>query len=389
MNQKIPVQAVSIIALLALMIFIMGNIFLPYASVLLWSAVFYILFRPLYKKILQRIDPGKKFYQFKMHFLAGVFSVGTVVIVAFLFSFLVVNLAGQVSSFVNDLIGFINSNIYFFSGTEAGRDISDFIRDLSMGVLDLSSIDLKQQLISLLRQYADSIISVSRGIALNVSSFLVSLCFLCFSLYFFYVDGPYLANLLITAVPIDSKQTRLLMSKFRDVLGNLVQGLFLVAFYQALSAFIIFSIFNINGSLLFSVMVFFCSFIPMFGCAIVWFPIGLSLFPTRGAAVAVAFMVICAVFISFLDNFIRPFLLKERIKIHPLLIFFSILGGINFFGFNGIILGPMAVILFFTVVGMVTTESRDSALEDGLSGGGSSPEHREDSGDGDSGTEDL
>lgn len=369
MNQRIPIQAVSIVALLALMIFFMGQIFLPYASVILWSAVFYILLRPLYKKILRKMDSGKKFYQFKRHFLAGVFSVGTVVLVAFLFSFLLINLAGQISAFVNELIAFTNSNIYFFSGTEAGREISDFVRDFSMGVLDLSSIDMKHQIVVLLRQYADSIISVSRGIVLNVSSFLLSLCFMCFSLYFFYVDGPYLANLLITAIPIDNNQTRLLMKKFRDVLGNLVQGFFLVALYQSISAFVIFSIFHINGSLLFAVMVFFCSFIPMFGCAIVWFPLGLMLFPTKGAVIAIVFMILCAVFVSFLDNFIRPFLLKERIKIHPLLIFFSILGGIKFFGFNGVILGPMTVILFFTVVDMVTSESQEGSAGDKESSG--------------------
>jgi predicted PurR-regulated permease PerM len=61
-------------------------------------------------------------------------------------------------------------------------------------------------------------------------------------------------------------------------------------------------------------------------------------------------MVLCAIFISFLDNFLRPMFLKDRIKIHPLLIFFSILGGLKAFGFNGIILGPMIVILFFTIV---------------------------------------
>lgn len=366
MKQKIPIQAVSIVALLAILLFFTGKIFLPYASVLLWSAVFYILLRPLHKKIMRRVDPEKKLYQFKRHFLAGVFSVGTVVAVAFLFSFLIINLAGQISVFVNELISFINSNLTFFSGTESGREISDFVSKFSMGVLDLSSVDIKQQLVSLLRQYADSIISLSRSLALNVSSFVVSLCFMCFSLYFFYVDGPYLANLLISAMPIDNTQMRLLMKKFHDVLGNLVQGLFLVALYQSISAFIIFSIFNVSGSLLLAVMVFFCSFVPMFGCAIVWFPVGLMLVPTRGVLTAVLFMVLCAVFISFLDNFIRPFLLKERIKIHPLLIFFSILGGINFFGFNGVILGPMTVILFFTVVEMVMSESPDGSEDGGM-----------------------
>lgn len=357
MSQRIPIQAVSIVALLALMIFLMGEIFLPYASVLLWSAVFYILLRPLYKKILLRMNPKKKLYSLQRRLLAGVFSLGTVVVVFFLFSFLVVNLAGQITVFVNELISFMNSNLEFFNESETGRKISDTVKNLSMGVLDLSAMDIKAQIVSLLRQYSDTILGLSRSLASNIGRFILSLCFMCFSLYFFYVDGSYLVNLLISAVPIDKRQTRLLMKKFRDVLGNLVQGLFLVAFYQAMAAFLIFSLFRITGSLLFAVLVFFCSFIPMFGCAIVWFPLGVMLIPVRGIFPALLFMAACAVFISFLDNFIRPLLLKDRIKIHPLLIFFSILGGVKFFGLNGIILGPMTVILFFTIVDMVTADS--------------------------------
>jgi predicted PurR-regulated permease PerM len=48
--------------------------------------------------------------------------------------------------------------------------------------------------------------------------------------------------------------------------------------------------------------------------------------------------------------------LKDRIKIHPLLIFFSIIGGLQVFGFNGIILGPLVVILFFTIVDIALEE---------------------------------
>jgi hypothetical protein len=39
-----------------------------------------------------------------------------------------------------------------------------------------------------------------------------------------------------------------------------------------------------------------------------------------------------------------------RIKIHPLLVFFSIMGGLKLFGLNGLILGPMMLMLFFTGV---------------------------------------
>ncbi len=352
--RNVPIHAVSITALFALMVFFMANIFLPYSSVILWSAVFYLMLRPVHKKIVSCFNEQKRFFKAKCNIVAACFSVSTVVIVAFCFTILMVNLAGQITSFVNDIVAFVNSNLDFFSETEAGKRISQLVFEWSMGTLDLASIDIKAQFITLMRQYSNTIIYISRSFVSNLTSFAISLCLMCFSLFFFYADGPYLVNLLINAIPIDKRQMRALIKKFRDVIGNLVQGLFLVALYQAVAAFIIFSAFGIMGALLFAVLIFFCSFVPMFGCAIIWLPLGIMLAATRGIVTAIFFIILCAVLISFMDNFLRPIILKDRIKIHPLLIFFSILGGIKFFGINGLIFGPMTVILFFTIVDMLT-----------------------------------
>ena len=97
----------------------------------------------------------------------------------------------------------------------------------------------------------------------------------------------------------------------------------------------------------------FASFIPLVGAAIVWVPIGVVLFITDSAVKGILFLVICGVCVSFLDNFLRPMFLKDRIHVHPLVIFFAILGGIQVFGLNGLLVGPMIVILFFTVLDML------------------------------------
>jgi len=74
----------------------------------------------------------------------------------------------------------------------------------------------------------------------------------------------------------------------------------------------------------------------------------------------VLFLCVAGFFISSVDNFLRPMFLKDRIQIHPLLIFFSILGGIRFFKLNGIVLGPLFLILFFTLIDIArTSDSTD------------------------------
>jgi predicted PurR-regulated permease PerM len=57
-----------------------------------------------------------------------------------------------------------------------------------------------------------------------------------------------------------------------------------------------------------------------------------------------------------MDNFLRPLFLKDRINLHPLVIFFAIMGGIAIFGFNGLVLGPMMIIFFLTVLDLFLIE---------------------------------
>ncbi len=356
MLQRKQIQALSLVALLAIMVILVGMLFLPYSSVLLWAAVFYILLSPLYNLILRHMKPGSRLYELRRHLLAGSFALGTVILMSGAFVFISFQIIGQGREFVEEARELMERNPDFFRTNSLGITIAQTVRDLSLNNIDLATLDLKAQVVSFLASYSATIIAITKDLVRNVGSFVLSLAFIAFTLYFFYLDAAYLAKVLVSAIPIEQKSTKRLLDKFREVTRNLFMGFFLVAFYQATAAFIIFSAFGIGGALLFATLVLFASFIPMVGTALVWLPLGLSIFVTGNATGAILFLVLCAFFIAFLDNFLRPFFLKDRIKIHPLLIFFSILGGITAFGFNGIVLGPLIIILFFTIVDIALEE---------------------------------
>jgi predicted PurR-regulated permease PerM len=51
--------------------------------------------------------------------------------------------------------------------------------------------------------------------------------------------------------------------------------------------------------------------------------------------------------VGLIDNFLGPKIISGRVKVHPLLVFLSVLGGLQLFGIIGFLLGPivMAVVL--------------------------------------------
>ena len=49
------------------------------------------------------------------------------------------------------------------------------------------------------------------------------------------------------------------------------------------------------------------------------------------------------------DNLLKPRLVGQQVKMHTLLVFFSIIGGLKMFGIIGIIYGPLVITAFLTL----------------------------------------
>jgi Predicted permease len=136
------------------------------------------------------------------------------------------------------------------------------------------------------------------------------------------------------------------MRKLRETGRQLVKGYFLVALFQGLMMFILSLIFGFRNNLVLAVLTAIASFVPMVGTSLVWFPMGIFIAASGNIGLALVFLITAGILVSTLDNFIRPVVLGGQLKVHPLFLFFSIAGGLVVFGFNGIILGPLVLMLF-------------------------------------------
>jgi predicted PurR-regulated permease PerM len=105
---------------------------------------------------------------------------------------------------------------------------------------------------------------------------------------------------------------------------------------------------GIESAVIWGIVTLFASVIPGAGAALIWLPAGIYLFATGHIWQAVMVFVVGATIISTIDNFLRPLLVGKEIKMHPLLILFSTLGGIALFGVSGFLIGPIFASLFIT-----------------------------------------
>src|SRR5690606_29892540 len=179
-------------------------------------------------------------------------------------------------------------------------------------------------------------------------------------LFYFYNDGPQLLGSIRDALPVARSTQDQVYETFRSVSRSLIRGTLLTAIVQGAVAAIGFVVVGLPAALFWGVMVTISALIPIVGTTLITVPIIFSyiaggLFWWQGA-----FLAVVAIFISTFDNILRPFLLEEGLKLHPLWILLSILGGVRAFGPLGVFVGPMVVVYLGTFLALVAGPAREA-----------------------------
>ncbi|MDR2471785.1 MAG: AI-2E family transporter [Treponema sp.] len=350
------IQNIVFGAILVLLFLLVCRLFAPFFTVLLWSILFYILLGPVHQKCTASLDRARIKGKILSNLWAAVFSLGAVILILIPLSFVGFQLVRQVTDLSRQVRDYLS--VHSLRESELPENLSRIIRDLTAEQVVISPDELRTRIVAQISSWLQNLLQFSGNVARNVGAFFTGLVFMVFSLFFFFMDGAYLSKLALGVIPIRREYLSALVGKFKDITRNLVLGYIMVALVQAVLAFAVFWAFRVSGALVFAVLVFFCAFIPIFGAGIVWAPLGLLRILNGNLWGGVLFLIVSGIVISTLDNILRPLFLRDRIQLHPLIIFFAILGGLSTFGFNGIILGPMVVILFLTVFDLFLTEHK-------------------------------
>jgi len=222
-----------------------------------------------------------------------------------------------------------------------------------IGLEELSSTlsDLLHSLSNNAAEWLGMLITHLPGMAMALAVIVVSL-------YFFLVDGRKLVLFVRRHSVFSPPQTDQLLSNLGGVcrsviLASVISGLCQASFETAM-VFVT----GTPNVLLIGVLVFVTSFIPLVGTAPVTFGIAIQQFMVGRTAAGVA-LLISALFVTTMDNFIRPWFLRGSANLHPLLAFAAAFGGLQMLGFSGIFLGPIVAALMVTTIQVLTqTESQ-------------------------------
>jgi len=183
--------------------------------------------------------------------------------------------------------------------------------------------------------------------------FITVVCF--FALYYFFKDGDLIIKKIMKLSPLPSGQEREIFAKFNQMTVATIKGTLVIALVQGILMGITFWIAGVQAPTLWGLLTALISIIPLLGAFLIWLPVGIILILLSNYWQGIFVLVIGAVIISSVDNFLRPKLIEGQTSLHPLLVFLSTLGGIAFFGPLGFVVGPVLITLLLSLLEIYQT----------------------------------
>jgi predicted PurR-regulated permease PerM len=179
--------------------------------------------------------------------------------------------------------------------------------------------------------------------------FIFMLFVLLYSMFFFLVDGHKLLEKILYYIPLEDADERRMLNRFTSVSRATLKGTAVIGVLQGGLAGIAFAVAGIPSAVFWGTVMTVLSIIPGIGTALVWGPAAVVLVAQGHWGLAIGLVLFCGVVVGSIDNFLRPRLVGKDTEMHDLLILFSTLGGIAFFGFIGFVIGPIVAALFVTI----------------------------------------
>jgi predicted PurR-regulated permease PerM len=212
---------------------------------------------------------------------------------------------------------------------------------------DGTTVDLRefdwQQWIDLARKHGIQALGAANTLLGVATTLFVGLVVFIAAFYVFLVEGKQLYTWLLDRSPLTRGHSHRLSEAFVETGHGLIIGVGLTSLIQGAVATLGYFATGVPSALVLGLATAIASLVPSIGSGLVWVPVtaGLAISGRTGAAIV---LLIVGGLVSTVDNFLRPlFMQYGNLRLHGLLLFVAMLGGIAVFGGSGLLLGPLVL----------------------------------------------
>ncbi len=307
------------LTLLAYLVFLVVQ---PFLIPLGWACVIAVMLYPAFARLAARIGRGRA---------AAVATLTAAVL-------LIAPALALTNAFASEMVGIAQT----LQDAFAGGTTSPFDR-MWQGVVTripvAARIDVVAVGSSTLRSTAAFLMSQSGSILTNIAVFFVDLALALFATFFLLRDGDTIMHGVRRLLPMAPATREVFITRTADLIAAGVTSSVIVASLQGALGGAAFALLGLAAPVFWGVVMALACLLP-FGAGVVWLPAAIYLMATGSVTRGVVLIAVGAGLVGMVDNVLRPLLLSERVSMNGLVIFISLLGGLNVFGLLGIVLGP-------------------------------------------------
>jgi predicted PurR-regulated permease PerM len=229
--------------------------------------------------------------------------------------------------------------------------------------LDLGSLRDPKVLMDKISNVTGPIANRTFGILGGALGAVIQVFFVLFTLYYLLRDSERIIPAIRNSLPLSEKNADVIFTRTGEVISASVNGVLVIAAIQGFLGMLAFIVLQLPSALLWGVVMFLLSTIPMAGAFLVWGPAAIYLAVTGHLFKAIALTIWGAGVIGMIDNVLRPRLVGKRAKLHELIIFFSVMGGLQVFGVLGLFVGPVVAAIALALLEVWSGERRSEITD--------------------------
>ena len=311
----------------------------PFYGAAFWGAVFALLFRPLFLRLLKSMG--------NRNTLAALTTLCLVLIVVILpLGLIVVSLVQEATGLYQRMqSGELKPALYL-------QEVYAALPAWVLNTLDRVGLGnqglILERLTASLSKGSQFIATQAVSIGQNAFDVIVSFFVMLYIMFFLLCDGEKLAGHFRDAIPLEEGIKQDLLQKFVTVISATVRGNVAMAALQGLLGGLALWALGIHAPLLWGTLMAFLSLVPAVGAALVWGPVVLYFMATGAVVKGAILLAFGTLVIGMVDNILRPVLVGKDTQMPDYVILVSTLGGIAIFGLNGFVIGPLVAAMFMT-----------------------------------------
>lgn len=323
-----------LLTLLVGVLIIVYFIFRPFLTALVLAMSFAVMVQPIHQRMLMYTRRRLKLAAFLTTMLVIILVIAPLV-------FLGIEIYQEAHQLYSSLLeGPGKANLL--------RSVENFVHDLQ--TIFPVSYKLSFDLDSYLKQGLGWVIQSAGSLFSDAAKMAVSFFVFLIALYYLLKDGMKLKEVLVAFSPLTAAQDEMIMKKLELAVGSVMKGNLEIALIQGSLTALGFMIFGVPNTFLWGSVAAIAALLPGIGTALVLTPAIIFLFLSGQTFAAFGLSAWGMIAVGLIDNILGPILIGRGAKLHPLLVFLSVLGGLAYFGPFGFLLGPLAVNLLLALL---------------------------------------